>query len=123
MVANYSGDVSGCDFGIPDSRTADVPDLVSREYMRRGYLHGEQRGTPGWRSIGKFATGREWSLQKDTLEVCPIRVERETQAQRAADRHEALKFPEATAEADRSVGVAENPFQKSEGFWAAIKGR
>lgn len=63
-------------------------------------------------------------MQNGTLEVCRIRVDdRETQAQRTVDRHEALKFPEAMAGADRSVGVAGNPFQKSGGsFWAAIKG-
>lgn len=64
-------------------------------------------------------------MQKGTLEAFRNRVDRETQAQRTADRREVLKSLEAKAGADTSVGGVDNPSQTSKALGSdwGIRGR
>jgi hypothetical protein len=77
-AANYSCDVSVHCSLSQDSRVDDVvvSDLVGKESMR-WELHPEaKQAMCVKRSIGKFATGREWSLQKKgTVSAYRFRVE------------------------------------------------
>lgn len=99
----------------PDSRADDVlvPDL-SKKRMRQEFLPEEKQAMFVKRAIGKFATGREWSLQKKgTVSASRFLVDETHEwEQIAEDRREVLvKSPKAKAAEDTSAVIVDNPFR------------
>lgn len=119
-AVNYFCDVSVHDPLSQDSHADDVlvSDLVSKQSMDWEFLPEEKQAMSVKRSNDKFATEREWSLQKKgRFLIFRFRVDETREGSKAQrigveDRREVLAIsPKAKAVADTNVVVVGNPFR------------